>query len=360
MDNLIILSGNKISGAEIVLKDYLKLTTKKFYMITSSEIERSKIFDLDNVKIIVYNKMENIGASQSFLKKINKIYNLLVVTYKLSKFIKNNSIKKVFTNNTGDILYLTLLKKNSSLKIYSFIHDMLEKEQLISKIIINNSKKIDKIMVPSLACKKATINIGLDESKIQVISTGICYKSYIEKNKFTKKIIFIGGILDRKNPLEYLEFIKEIRLKDPEYKGIIVYNNFEDAILEEVIRKNKIDELKIDFYRNLSSEQINNIFKEVDYLFICSKKDPLPTVVLEAFNNSIPVIGKNIDGIPEMLTKEKNGILYNSKEEFGDIIRNIQNIDMLKYRKLSLNANESINKNFNMEIKIKKMDELFK
>ncbi|MGL4672911.1 hypothetical protein, partial [Cetobacterium sp.] len=73
MKNLILLGGSLISGAEIVLKDYLLKTENEFQLITSPENYNTKYYELNNVEVIQKSELSAIGADKSILKKIVKL-----------------------------------------------------------------------------------------------------------------------------------------------------------------------------------------------------------------------------------------------------------------------------------------------
>ena len=59
----------------------------------------------------------------------------------------------------------------------------------------------------------------------------------------------------------------------------------------------------------------------MDLLLVPSRFDPLPTVVLEASLEGVPVIGTDKDGIPEMQVDED--MLFNV-DDIADAIRKIE------------------------------------
>ena len=59
--------------------------------------------------------------------------------------------------------------------------------------------------------------------------------------------------------------------------------------------------------------------------------DSFPTVILEEFNNVVPVIGRNSGAIPEMIIPNKNGFLFSDNEEFSSTIRQIMKLNNSTY-----------------------------
>lgn len=99
---------------------------------------------------------------------------------------------------------------------------------------------------------------------------------------------------------------------------------------------------------------MNLFYSSLNYLVVCSKQDPLPTVVLEAFNNFTPVIGKNIGGIPEMITDKYNGFLYSKISDFNEIYKLLFSNQKI----FGSNANKTITRNFDINKKVIELDNL--
>ena len=356
MKKMIIMGGSKISGAEIVLKDYILKTKNKFELLTSYENSESSYYNLNNINIIGKKELSAIGADKSFVKKIIKLFNLFKITLFINNIIKKQKIELIITNNTIDILYLTMLK-NKRVQSLSFIHDILEKSSIQSRIILKNDNKIKKYIAVSQACKRALLNLGISKDKIEVIYNGIEIKENTSNEKIENSFIFIGMIDEIKNPLEYIEFMEKISKSFKEYTGKVVYKYADQDLLKKMKKRVEEKKLNIEFSENLSRKEVDKLLEKTKYLFICSKKDTLPTVVLEAMNNSVFVIGKNIDGIPEMVSNE-NGILYSNKKEFDQIIEKIKKMNSIEYKEKILKSKELLEAKFCNKIKAKKIDKL--
>ena len=82
--------------------------------------------------------------------------------------------------------------------------------------------------------------------------------------------------------------------------------------------------------RRLASRQVRflglrtrmkEIYQELDVLFVPSRQDPLPTVIIEAALSGVPVVGARNGGIPEMIAEGKNGYLFDTEAEAAAAIR---------------------------------------
>lgn len=360
MKRLIILSGTTISGAEYVLRDYLEKTELGYLLFTTEEIKNSKIFNLKNITIITTRYLKNTNKSDKKLNKIQKIYNFILFQIFLSKQIKKYNIKKILFNNTSDLNYLLFYRQKKGIDINVYVHDILERKDRLSKILKYTNNKIKNIITVSKSSAKKIEDLSLKRDKINIIYNGLSFKNKNIKTKLDKNEItylFIGMLIDRKNPLEFLNFLIKSN-KQIKTKGIVVYKYFDKDILEKMIKLIEQNHLNVEFYFDYPRKEMARIYELADFLFICSKKDPLPTVVLESFNERIPVIGKNIDGIPEMVLNNENGFIYSDNSEFEKLIKKIILLTDEEYSKLSFNCGEIIKNKFNIEIKKQLLDEL--
>lgn len=74
-----------------------------------------------------------------------------------------------------------------------------------------------------------------------------------------------------------------------------------------------------------------NFYNESDALVLASKHEGLPRVILEAFAAGKSVVVPRISGIPELVTHELNGFLFENEEELVDVMSRIaEKIDLFR------------------------------
>jgi len=134
----------------------------------------------------------------------------------------------------------------------------------------------------------------------------------------------------------------------------MVFGSVLDEKLFETLQQSIKDKnLPIELLGRVDREKMQEFYNSIHFLVLTSKKDPLPTVILEAFNNGIPVIAHNIDGVPEMVEDGVNGFLYNSDDDFERLISKIENI---YYQQMQINANLTLRDKFSNSLKKKKLE----
>lgn len=362
---LFISYTNFFGGAEYVLWDYLKrIDTTNIYIYTTN---RKEI--IDKYKQVF--KEKNIFCSErmdivSIRKKtIRSILNIFFNLYQINRIVKKYKIEVLYGNNTLDILLITLYKKyiDSSIKIISHIHDILEKKMYI-KYIKRNNKYVDKFIAPSIATKNSLKLCGIDEKKINVVYNGIEINeikkeeyNYI-RGKFNiskdKKIIcIIGQFCKRKRQDLFIDIVDCLNKKyNNKYVGIIIGKITDKDFYEEM--KLKIHD-PILFINDMKREEIfKYIYPNIDALILLSDRDPLPTVILEAMSMKTIVIARNVDGVKEIILDQINGFMvdYNFKIEIlSTLIEQVMNLNEKDKIKIKNNARKTIQEKFTLEIK---------
>lgn len=363
-NKVLIISGTPIiSGAEYVLGDYLFHTHRlKDFEMLHSDIQKVEEFYgnfkfLNKYKSKYLNPVSVVGNGK--LNLIKKLLNLLCSFFIFYKILKNKEIKTVLGNNTGDTIY-SVYSYLFGKKHINYIHDMIKQDSMIAKSILFFDKFITKYIAVSNAVKDALIKLGIKEEKIEVIYNGLQYNPNFIQKELGDKIFFgfVGNIDDGKNPMEFIKFV-EIAKKiynDKEVSGQMVFGSVLDEKLFEVLRQSIKDKgLPIELLGRVDREKMQQFYESIHFLVLTSKKDSLPTVILEAFNHGVPVIGHNIDGVPEIVEDGVNGFLYESDDDFESILIKIQGIS---YFHMQIMANEVIKYKFSNETKIMLIDRM--
>ena len=362
---LFISYTNFFGGAEYVLWDYIRrIDVSSIYIYTTNRkevLEKYKqVFKEQN--IFSSEKMDIISIRK---KTIKSILNIFFNLYEINRIVKKYKIEVLYGNNTLDILLITLYKKyiDSSIKIISHIHDILEKKMYI-KYIKRNNKYVDKFIVPSIATKNSLKLCGIDEKKINVVYNGIEINeikkegyNYI-REKFNisedKKIIcIIGQFCKRKRQDLFIDIVDCLNKKyNNKYIGIIIGKITDKNFYEEM--KPKI-QYPILFINNMKREEIfKYIYPNVDALILLSDRDPLPTVILEAMSMKTIVIAREVDGVKEIILDKFNGFLvdYNFKLELlVRLIEEVMNLNEEEIVRIKSNALNFVKNKFSIQKK---------
>lgn len=363
---ILILSGTGvISGAEYVLKDFLVNTSHadKFHLL-SSDIKKVKVFynELPIQKPIYSKSLNPVGAkSGSLFLKTSKFLKYLKSSFTILNLIRKTKSEIVLGNNSGDIIYSMWVKVFSNKRFYLYVHDIIKTDPQLRKLFSCFGKYVDRFIVVSEATKESLTSCGISPEKVHLVYNGLSVNSDTTVNRWSKKSIslgFVGALIPRKDPMLFVKIIHELSNKCIPVEGTLVYNHVDKKCEEEVTNYISTNNLPIKMLGALKRTEMKEYYKKLHFLIVSSKRDPFPTVILESFNNSTPVIGISNDGIPEMITENYNGILFNTDSDIEKIINFIEQMSESDYQELSLNAQTTIRNKFSIELKVKKLEEI--
>lgn len=365
-DILVISSSSIISGAEYILTEHIKNSGYKdnFFILHSDKKNVNDFYNKYKIKNFGHKYLNPTGAekTRNVFKIIIKILNFFLSLFVFKKIFKLKIFKLVIGNNSGDTIfsfYSFLYRK----KHINLMHDIIDKKSFLAIAIKIFDVFIYKYIAVSKAVKESLIQSGISPQKIVVIYNGIKIRDKV-KNKKLKKILIFGfvGYMDAvKNPIECINFLNIAQKNAISLKAEIVFGNIIDfKLYNDILNLIKRYKLNVKIYKKIPKEKMDNYYKKLNFLLITSEKEALPTVALEAFNNNVPVIGKKVGGIKEIVKDNYNGFLYNSPQDFIKIINKIKKMNNKIYSKIQNNARQTLNKRFNIKNRIEKLNNIIK
>ena len=213
-------------------------------------------------------------------------------------------------------------------------------------------KKVDKILVNSIAIKKQLINEeGAEEDKIKVIYNGINIKKHSRvTNQKRFNIVIIANLIPYKCHTTLLKSLNLIKNKLPiNWKLYCIGRN--DGIKKNLLKMAQKFDIKnnikwIDKYIDVPK----TLSKNCDLGVLSSEEEGLPNAIIEYFAAKLPVVSTNVGGCRELVSNKKNGLLvprYNFEKLSKAILFISENRNIGK--KYGLQGHELIKSKFQLK-----------
>jgi len=236
----------------------------------------------------------------------------------------------IFVNSLGgDILYnrykiktlrsKTIMILRGSPDTFTLGHDksfdidniVKELEKYHSIIFVSSIVRDKWLLYQSLKSKQVFyIPNCCEEEKTELLlkidSTKVRKKLDILDNSFA--IVCVSTLQYRKGQDILIKAFSDISKIAPHailyLVGPIIYP-WGDELLKEIQKQNKEDRIKVIGKSNISLDYIY----AADVLILPTRSEAMPRVILEAMALKTPIISTDVDGIPELVENEVNGLL---------------------------------------------------
>jgi len=205
---------------------------------------------------------------------------------------------------------------------------LLKKFYFIRKITVFFLNHSNIIAAVSNFTKNELISLGILREKIARVNATpffVEHKNSLEELKKFKTrissenkriILFLGRLVERKGVIYLLRSIPLI--KSPDVKVVIAGGGIELNNLKKTANQLKLEN-KVYFFESPSQEERSKLY-DISDVFVCSsiidstgETEAIPTVIPEAMESNLPVIGTSVGGIPDIIEHQKNGILVPQK-----------------------------------------------
>ncbi len=313
---LFVLFGIDYSGAEIVLHRYLKSNPLlEAYIVTA--FQNTKIIE-EFSHLPIVKDVASLNFKYSIFNRITPVMYKYIFEKKISILLKRLSIDIVYLNNSTELMVGSLIKKkNPNVKVVAHIHDMINsfRNPLRRMSAKKSLKYTDKIIAVSKASQK---ELSIYNDNVSVVYNGIDKSFFTNQNEKRVKlhrIGFIGSFTKRKGVDILINSIQSLITIDgrKDLSFTFALNKTDDKLLSKY--QETLNNLRdnINVLHNLNEEDIKKLLGELDILVVPSRRDPLPTVIMEAMASGVLPIGSIVDGIPEMIGED--GLLFTSESE---------------------------------------------
>jgi glycosyltransferase involved in cell wall biosynthesis len=153
----------------------------------------------------------------------------------------------------------------------------------------------------------------------------------------TIKLIFVGSLTERKQPLLFLEALKKLTLAGYNVEGILLGDGPMRDVVETFITKEglKSHVTVLGFLKNPL-----DLIASSDIFVLPSLSEGAPRAALEALFLGLPCVLRDVDGNSQIINNGITGALFGNNDELPDaIIRAIKILDVLRAEHIQIKPN---------------------
>jgi glycosyltransferase involved in cell wall biosynthesis len=203
---------------------------------------------------------------------------------------------------------------------------------------------VDLFVAPSAALGAEYRRLGLPEAKLRVSDYGFARLDAAPRTASDKlRIGFVGTLVWHKGAHVLLEAVQGLPADRFEVKLFGDPTVFPDYVrtLRELV-----GDAPVRFMGGFDQRRTREVYAAIDVLVVPSLwPENSPLVIHEAFMAGVPVVGSRQGGIPELVTHEQNGLVYEAYSAVdlrGALKRLIDHPDLLRRFGTRLPAVKSI------------------
>lgn len=295
-----LLKSNSFSGAENIVIGLMKKIKNKdcIYISKKGEIEQKlkkeqlKYIMVDNLFCDLRKKLKKEKPDIIHAHDLGAIFSAVI----LNLFTR----VKIIAHMHNDPEWLS--KLNLKTTIYLFCQLRVKENILVSQSVY------DKYIFKKFLKNPIVLDNKLDSEEI--------IKKSREENNEKFDLIFIGRLTEQKDPLKFIDIIKEVKKIKSDLKVLIIgRGDLEEKVKEKIQKLNLETNVKIISYSDNPYKYIRNS----KMLVLTSKWEGYGLVVDEALILDKPVICTNLPGIKVHMSNEFGKLCDNEKEFIDEI-----------------------------------------
>lgn len=260
-------------------------------------------------------------------------------------------------------------------RLFCTMHNVYFKWNWIDKIIFfiyfisfkTYAKRCKVSCISNAVAKHVKNTLGVNERNIYINFNAIpdirqiASKSQLRAELGIRNLDFIlltvGRLRIQKSQETLLKSIPLIVDKIDNLKVLIVGEGELKESLQSLSRDLDIEEV-VEFVGGTNYPE--KYLAACDVFILTSVFEGLPTVILEAFRSSVPVIASNIDGTNMLIKDGENGLLFKSKDysELASCVLKLYYSPQLR-EKFGKEGHAAYQSNFNISVYAKEMESLY-
>jgi len=361
-----------LGGSEVFCKN-LAVNLKRIKnidsdILTSDLLKRNIESDYidDIIKIFYRKSYYNLWSKNplvniySFLRKIYKNYDLIhahsyifFTSFQCALLRKLRKFPFILHIHGG--VQTQTSPSSSIIENFQLFFKHMLFDKLIGKFTIKNADALISVSKKDLETIKRQYKIQHQNNYYipNGVNTDIFHK---QDGKEKKYITFIGRLSYIKGFDTFIQLIKRLYTEDSSLKFLIIGKGPLISLIKAA--QNQLPIIHHEFYPYKEMVNIYNLSKIV---FITSRFEGVPTILLESLACETPVISSDVGGISEVLRNDENGLLmseFYSKPAISKILEFLH--DENKQETFGKNGRDLILKNFSWNIITDKIEMVYR
>lgn len=229
----------------------------------------------------------------------------LIFFFRLQKTLKSIN-PDVLSTHTGALFYTALANLFQKKPLIHTIHSLpsLDQKTYVRKMISRSVKKGKIILI---GCSKtiALMAEKIYKTKVNYINNGVQTNDFKPEDK-TYDFVTIGRLVKMKRVDVIIRSFAIFDQNSGRHHLAIIGDGPEKPYLEKIVNENKIK--NVHFLGEQSDVQ--QLLKKASVHVMASEWEGNPMSILEAMTCGVPTIAPRVGGIPDILTNERNGFLF--------------------------------------------------
>lgn len=316
MKVLHIFHGAHVSGAELVAFDFLG----------HSQRREDHALVINDSPILIRRLQDRLGEQNVFPLgmhvEIHRLHRWLTFSCLARQFWQDSALLikdgGVEFNTYDAIIYNNTLEAALFSEFHipdpqiCYVHDMIGAlRQPVRRAFLKTARRSQHIITVSEAARKEiAVRVNRDRTRsfppVTVVYNGAIFNPSSQTRTLKlplSRFVFFGGGQHRKGLDIAIAGLRRVSKISDTNISLCVYGEIAPRLQSELLQSSP--PLRLDFRGKAAHEHVFDAMTNADAVLVPSRRDPLPTVVLEALSLGKLVLASNVDGIPEMICEPK-------------------------------------------------------
>lgn len=248
-----------------------------------------------------------------------------------------------------------------------FIHVQRNMNENSSKVLLQMKARLShRIHANAEATRQLLLSYGVPEAKVTKIYNGLDLtqiprripQSNPEGGRY---ILSVGHLQERKRQEDAIRVLARLAAEMPDLRLKIAGSTYNNDYYEKLILL--VDELnvkdRVDFLGVRSD--ILELMQGAEALLLCSERDALSWVIVEAMAVGLPVIASAVDGSLEAIESGRTGFLVPVADINGYVValqKLLQQPELSK--EISKNAHKKVEEHFSAQSMVRQVAEMYR